>query len=89
MNFLKNRFWQKSIKRLASLQLAIQLLFLIGVLIAIGTFIEQDQALSFYRTNYPEANPILGFVTWKFILALQLGGVPVIFSQLKIRQQQQ
>ena len=75
MNFLKNRFWQKSIKRLASLQLAIQLLFLIGVLIAIGTFIEQDQALSFYRTNYPEVNPILGFVTWKFILALQLNQI--------------
>lgn len=56
------------LRRLANLKFAIGLLFLIGFLIALGTFIEQDQSLIFYKTNYPETNPIFGFVDWRFIL---------------------
>ena len=71
----KRKLFQQSIKRLASLQLAIQLLFVISILIAIGTFIEQDQSLSFYKENYPETSPIFGFVSWKFITLLQLNQI--------------
>jgi cytochrome c biogenesis protein len=60
------------IKRLANLKFAIILLFTIGLVIALGTFIEQEQSLSFYQQNYPETKPILGFINWGIILALKL-----------------
>jgi len=75
MNFFKSKLFQQSLKRLANLQLAIYLLFIIGILIAIGTFIEQDQPLSFYKENYPELTPILGFISWKTITILQLDSI--------------
>jgi cytochrome c biogenesis protein len=56
------------LKKLANLQLAIVLLLLIGVVVAVGTIIEQDQTLSFYQQNYPETKPILGFVNWKLLI---------------------
>ena len=59
---------KKLLKRLADLQLAIFLLFVIGITTALGTFIEQNQSLNFYKENYPDINPIFGFVDWKFIL---------------------
>ena len=64
--FYPDRF----IKKLANLQLAISLLFTIGLVVALGTIIEQDQSLEFYQRNYGETNPILGFITWKLILFL-------------------
>jgi cytochrome c biogenesis protein len=57
---------------LANLQLAITLLFIIGIAVAIGTFIEQDQSLSFYKENYPIENPFFGFLDWKFIIFFNL-----------------
>lgn len=57
----------KLLKKLANLQFAIGLLFTIGIMIAIGTVIEQDQGLNFYKENYPEINPLLGFLNWKII----------------------
>jgi cytochrome c biogenesis protein len=60
----------KILKKLANLQLAIGLLITIGFLIAIGTIIEQDQSLNFYKENYPEANPLFGFLDWKVITFL-------------------
>ena len=62
----------KLIKKLANLKFAIGLLLTIGIVVSIGTIIEQDQAVSFYQKNYPEENPILGFITWKFLLFLNL-----------------
>mgnify|MGYP001276712116 CR=1 FL=1 len=62
----------KFLKKLANLQLAIGLLITIGFMVAIGTFIEQDQNLEFYKENYPEANPLFGFLTWKVITFLSL-----------------
>jgi hypothetical protein len=41
----------KFLKKLANLQLAIGLLFTIGFMIAIGTIIEQDQCLNFYKES--------------------------------------
>lgn len=55
------------LRRLADLQFAISLLLLIGILIAIGTVIEQEQTITFYKSNYPEVTPIFGFVDWRFI----------------------
>ena len=63
---------KKVLKSLANLQLAIGLLFLIGLVVAIGTIIEQDQSLAFYQKNYPELNPLFGFLTWKVIKSLNL-----------------
>ena len=60
------------LKRLANLKFAIVLLFTIGLVIALGTFIEQEQSLSFYQQNYPQTKPILGFINWNIILALKL-----------------
>ena len=59
---------KKVLKILADLQLAIFLLFIIGIVTALGTFIEQNQSLSFYKENYPDSNPIFGFIDWKFIV---------------------
>ena len=53
--------------QLANLQFAISLLLTIGLIIAIGTIIEQDQSLEFYKQNYPLTNPMFGFLTWKII----------------------
>ena len=67
-----NNYITKVAKKLANLQLAISFLFTIGIIIAIGTIIEQDQSLSFYKENYPENNPMFGFLTWKIITFLNL-----------------
>ena len=55
------------LKVLSNLQLAITLLFAIGIVVSIGTFIEQDQSLSFYKENYPIETPFFGFIDWQFI----------------------
>lgn len=65
-------FTLKLIKKFASLEFAITLLFLIGFVIAIGTIIEQDQKLIFYKENYAETQPMFGFLTWKVITFLNL-----------------
>jgi cytochrome c biogenesis protein ResB len=67
MVFSTKLYTTKLLKKLADLRLAIWLLASIGILIALGTFIEQDQPLAFYQENYPTTAPILGFVDWKFI----------------------
>jgi cytochrome c biogenesis protein len=62
----------KFLKKLANLQFAISLLLTIGVVIAIGTVVEHEQSLAFYQENYPELNPLFGFLTWKLIKFLSL-----------------
>ena len=69
---MRYNFTTRFIIRLANLQLAITLLFTIGFTIAIGTIIEQDQSLAFYKENYPTDKPLFGFLTWKIILFLSL-----------------
>ena len=65
----------KPLKTLANLQFAISLLITIGLMIALGTIIEQDQSLNFYKENYPEANPLFGFLSWKLITFLSLNNL--------------
>lgn len=57
----------------ANLKLAIAELGVIAFLSAIGTVIEQNKPYEFYVANYPdEGEKVLGFVTSRFIYALQL-----------------
>lgn len=65
---MQKNYPERILKKLANLQLAIVLLLTIGIVVAIGTVIEQDQSLSFYQQNYPENNPILGLIDWKLLL---------------------
>nr|WKK50213.1 ccs1 [Ochrosphaera neapolitana] len=67
MTFVKKNNFTRFLKSLANLSFAISFLFLIGLIIALGTFIEQDQSLSFYQANYPVTNPLFGFLDWRFI----------------------
>lgn len=60
-------YLNKLFKFLANLQLAISLLFTIGIAVSIGTFIEQDKNLDFYKENYPLERPFFGFIDWQFI----------------------
>ena len=69
---MKNNYITKLAKKLANLQLAISLLFSIGIIISVGTIIEQDQALNFYKENYPITSPMFGFLTWELITFLNL-----------------
>jgi len=57
----------KILKKLANLQFAIGLLATIGFMVAVGTIIEQDQSLSFYKENYPDSGPLFGFLSWRVI----------------------
>ena len=66
----KKNYFNRLLKKLATLQFAITLLFIIAALIAVGTVIEQDQPLSFYKESYPDINPLFGFFTWRWITAL-------------------
>ena len=67
------KFYPNSFFRgLANLKLAIGLLFIIGFVIALGTFIEQEQSLTYYQNNYPSTTPILGFIDWNFIFRFNL-----------------
>lgn len=72
MVFLTKFYSPKVLKNLASLNLAIGLLVAIGISTALGTVIEQDQPILFYKENYPSTSPILGFIDWKFILRFNL-----------------
>ena len=72
------------LRKLASLRLAIGLLFLIGILVSIGTIVEQDQTLVFYKDNYPETNPLFGFFTWRWIIYFGLDHLYSAFWFLSI-----
>jgi len=69
----------KIFKKLANLQFAIGLLFIIGFMIATGTIIEQDQALNFYKENYSETSPMFGFLSWKLIIFLGLDRIYTVW----------
>ena len=58
--------------RLGNLQFAIILLLLIASFSSIGTFIEQGKDTDFYELNYPNTQPLFGFINAKFILLLSL-----------------
>ncbi|MQL82220.1 hypothetical protein Taro_014692 [Colocasia esculenta] len=55
---------------LSNLPLAIGEMFTIAALMALGTCIDQGEAPDYYFQKFPEENPVLGFVTWRWILFL-------------------
>ena len=59
----------------ANLKFSIFILLLISLCSVIGTVIEQDQSIEIYKTNYPLANPLFGFLSWDLILKLGLDHV--------------
>ena len=66
------KYIKKLARTFANLQFALSLLIIIGIVISIGTVIEQNQSLTFYKENYPESTPMFGFFTWKVLTALDL-----------------
>jgi len=70
-----NRILWKFIYLLGNLKLAIILLLFIALMSSLGTVIEQEKIISFYETNYPITNPVLGFISSDFILFFGLDHV--------------
>lgn len=66
---------QKSLKIFTSLKFAIVILVLIAISSSLGSVIEQDEQLSFYKESYTTKNPIYGFITWELIINLGLDHV--------------
>lgn len=66
---------QKLVRILADLRFSIFLLLLICLTSILGTIIEQDQSIETYKQNYPLINPVLGFLSWDFILKYELDHV--------------
>ena len=63
---------KKFIRIFTDLTFAICILILIAIGSSFGSFIEQDEPLSFYQENYPLSKPIYGFIDWKLITTLEL-----------------
>ena len=63
---------QKLLKIFTDLRFAILILVMIALGSSIGSFIEQEEPLSFYQQNYPVEKPIYGFINWKIITFFQL-----------------
>lgn len=64
------RFWRQAVRQLASLPLAIGELCAIAGLSAVGTVITQGERPSWYFENFPDSNPVLGFLSWQWVLGL-------------------
>ncbi|CAG9463030.1 unnamed protein product [Pedinophyceae sp. YPF-701] len=65
------RIWNKALRQLASLPLAIAELGVIAALSAVGTFIEQNKPYDYYYTFYPDGDQkVLGFLTGDLIISL-------------------
>ena len=55
-------------KTLADLRFAIFILLVIALASVIGTVIQQDQTIDYYKVNYPLTNSLFGFLSWDIIL---------------------
>ena len=68
---MKQRFFTS----LADLRFAIAILLIIASVSIIGTIIEQEQSIEFYKLNYPLTNKIFGVLSWDIILRFGLDHV--------------
>lgn len=68
---MKNLFW-KSIKLLANLNFSILILLFICFFSMLGSLIEQDQNLLYYKQNYPLNNENILLLNWKIIIFFSL-----------------
>ncbi len=73
--YMKFFLLQKSLKIFTGVKFALFILACIAVASSFGSFIEQDQPVSFYEENYPLTSPILGIITSQFIFSLGLDHV--------------
>ena len=62
--YMKNIIWYM-LKVIGSLSMAVVLLLAIAFLSFIGTIIEQDQTVDYYKINYPSDKPIWGILSWE------------------------
>nr|YP_009545460.1 c-type cytochrome biogenensis protein [Mallomonas splendens]AYO28614.1 c-type cytochrome biogenensis protein [Mallomonas splendens] len=58
---------QKSLKFLTGVKFALIIFACLAIASSLGSFIEQEETLEFYKENYPIEKPIFGIVTWQFI----------------------
>ena len=72
MNLIKIK---RSLKIFTDLRFAIAVLLVIAIASSLGSFIEQDENIEFYKENYPLTKPIYGFINWKTITFLGLDHV--------------
>nr|QCI04740.1 cytochrome c biogenesis protein ccs1 [Bornetia secundiflora] len=63
----KNILWNL-LKKIANLNFAISILFVIIIFSIIGSVIEQDQNLVFYQFNYPLNNTNIFYINWQVII---------------------
>jgi cytochrome c biogenesis protein len=63
------------LKLFTNLKFAIFLLLIIATFSSIGSFIEQDESISFYEENYSSSKAIYGFIDANFIFLLGLNKV--------------
>nr|YP_009293706.1 c-type cytochrome biogenensis protein [Rhodymenia pseudopalmata]AOM64388.1 c-type cytochrome biogenensis protein [Rhodymenia pseudopalmata] len=56
-----------TLKKLANLNFSIFMLILISSLSVIGTIVEQEQAIAYYKLNYPTGNNLINALNWKLI----------------------
>ena len=63
---------QRFLRFLADLRFAISILLVIAMFSVIGTVIEQDQSIEFYKLNYPLTNRVLVFYRGILFLSLDL-----------------
>jgi cytochrome c biogenesis protein len=75
INWQPKQIFNRLIKVIADLKLAIVLLLLIALFSVAGTVIEQGQSLEFYQNNYPEDPALFGFLSWKVLLSWGLDRV--------------
>ena len=62
----------KIVKIITDLRFSILILVLIAISSSLGSFIEQDETLSFYQENYSIDKPIYGFINWKLITTFEI-----------------
>nr|YP_009502026.1 cytochrome c biogenesis protein ccs1 [Porolithon onkodes]ASB29628.1 cytochrome c biogenesis protein ccs1 [Porolithon onkodes] len=67
----KSILW-KGLKWMSNLYFSISLLLFLALISILGTLIEQDQSLNYYKQHYPIDKPVLYFITWKKIIFLGL-----------------
>nr|YP_009392610.1 cytochrome c biogenesis protein ccs1 [Bostrychia tenella]ARW61172.1 cytochrome c biogenesis protein ccs1 [Bostrychia tenella] len=63
---LKNLLWS-FLKKLANLNFSIFILLFITIFSILGSLIEQDQSLSYYKTYYPISGSKFFTITWRWI----------------------
>lgn len=70
INLFKNSLW-RSIRKIANLNFSIFILLCIAFFSIIGSIIEQEQSLDYYKVNYPVNSDFIG-LNWKIIISLGL-----------------